>query len=163
MGPRACLNRCRISRYHRESSPGPSNPVTCRYTTLAIMAYGTIRFLFFICLAQEPNAGQGLEVSRLHTMTHHSRYVSSGREVGPSQRPLPGNTHSAHNRHTSMPLKEVEPANLASKRPQTLAPDRSATETDGTICCSSYNDANYNTVGVKLSLCYKLFFIQNYF
>ena len=42
-----------------------------------------------------PNAGHGLlilEVSRSHTMTHHSRQDSSGRVISSSQRPLPDNT-----------------------------------------------------------------------
>ena len=50
---------------------------------------------FFFPLVQQPNVGQGrliLHVCRSHTMTHHSRYDSSGRGIGPSQRPLPDNT-----------------------------------------------------------------------
>ena len=44
---------------------------------------------------QQPNAGQGLlifDVSRSYTITHHSRWDSSGRGIGQSQRPLPDNT-----------------------------------------------------------------------
>ena len=33
-----------------------------------------------------------LMIFRLHSVTHHSRYDSSGREIGPSQRPLTDNT-----------------------------------------------------------------------
>ena len=50
--------------------------------------------LFFF-VALRPNVGHGLlilEVSRSHTMTHHSRYHSSGRVISSSQRPLPDNT-----------------------------------------------------------------------
>jgi len=39
--------------------------------------------------------GQGLlnhEVSRSHTVTHHSLYDSPGRVISSSQRPLPYNT-----------------------------------------------------------------------
>ena len=74
-------------------------------------------------------AGHGLlilKASRSHTTTHHSRYRSSGRVIGPSQRPLPDNTH---NRQTSMPPVGFEPTIPASERPQTHALDRAATGT----------------------------------
>jgi hypothetical protein len=44
---------------------------------------------------QKTHGGQGrliIDVSRSHAMTHHSRQDSSGRGIGPSQRPLPDNT-----------------------------------------------------------------------
>ena len=51
----------------------------------------------FLCLflARQPQVGQGLhihEVSRSHTMTHHTRQDSSGRVISSSQRPLHDNT-----------------------------------------------------------------------
>jgi hypothetical protein len=52
----------------------------------------------YVCLfvlAQQPTVCQGLlihEVSRSYPTTHHSRLVSSGRVISPSQRPLPNNT-----------------------------------------------------------------------
>jgi hypothetical protein len=51
-----------------------------------------------------------------HTMTHHSRYESSGRVISLTQRPLPDNTH---NRQASMPSAGFEPAVPASERPET--------------------------------------------
>ena len=45
--------------------------------------------------AQQPPVGHGLlklMVSLSHKTTHHSRYDSSGRVIGSSQRPLPDNT-----------------------------------------------------------------------
>jgi hypothetical protein len=48
-------------------------------------------------LAQQPNAGQGrliFEVPRSHWVTQHSRYDSSGRVIGPSQRTSPNTQHS---------------------------------------------------------------------
>ena len=53
------------------------------------------KILSFFFVVLQPNAGHGLlilEVSRSHTMTHHSRQDSSGRVISPSQRPLPDNT-----------------------------------------------------------------------
>ena len=49
---------------------------------------------FFLSLL--PNAGHGLlilEVSRSHTITHHSRQDSSAQVIDPSERPLPNKTH----------------------------------------------------------------------
>ena len=46
-------------------------------------------------LAKQPNAGRGhimLEISRSHTITHHSRKDSSGRGIGLSRIPLPDDT-----------------------------------------------------------------------
>ena len=79
-------------------------------------------------LAQQPNAGQGrhiLEVSRSHTMTHDSRYDSSGRGSGSLQRPIIENTQ--HSQKSSMPPAGFEPSIPASEQLQTLAIDRSAT------------------------------------
>ena len=52
-----------------------------------------------------PNAGHGLirEVSRLHTLTHHSRWDSSGRVISPSQRSLPDNTQ--HSKQTDIHVR----------------------------------------------------------
>ena len=57
-------------------------------------------------LAQQPNAGQGrrvLEVSRSHTVTHHSRWDSSRQVIGPSQRPLPDNTQHSQETYIHAP------------------------------------------------------------
>jgi hypothetical protein len=58
-----------------------------------------IKVLLFSVTQQQPNAAQGhliLEVSESHKMTQQSRQDSSGRVIGPSQRPLPDNTHNIH-------------------------------------------------------------------
>jgi hypothetical protein len=50
---------------------------------------------FFFSLAELPNLGQGhliLELSRSHTVTHHSLWDSPGRGIGPSHRPQLENT-----------------------------------------------------------------------
>ena len=56
-------------------------------------------------LVQQPNPGQGrltLEVSRTHKVTQLSRYDSSGRVIGRSQRLLPHNgQHLQQTRHPS--------------------------------------------------------------
>ena len=54
----------------------------------------------FVCffMAQKPPVGQGLlihEVSMSHTTTRHIRYISSGRVIRASQRPLPDNTQQS--------------------------------------------------------------------
>ena len=74
--------------------------------------------------------GQGLlihEVFRSRTTTHHSRYNSSGRVIGSSQRPLPDNTQ--YWRQTSMPRVGFEPTISAGERPQTCTLDRAVTGT----------------------------------
>jgi hypothetical protein len=43
------------------------------------------------------------EVSRSHTVTHHHRYDSSDRGIGPSQRPLPENTQHSQKTDTHAP------------------------------------------------------------
>ena len=40
------------------------------------------------------------EVSGPHTPTHHSRWYASGRGIGPSQRPVPGNTQHSQETDT---------------------------------------------------------------
>jgi hypothetical protein len=68
----------------------------------------------------------GVEVVYFHLITlrhtYHSRYDSSGRGIGPSQRPLPDNTN-AHKRQTYMPLVGFEPMIPLSARPQTYVLD----------------------------------------
>jgi len=57
----------------------------------------------FFSVALRPIAGHGLlilEVSRSHTVTHHSRWGSSGRLISSSQRPLPDNTQ--HSQQTNI-------------------------------------------------------------
>jgi hypothetical protein len=64
-----------------------------------------------------------------HTHTD-TRQDSSGRVINPSQRPLPtqDNTIYKDNRKISMPRAGFEPANPATKRPQTYALDRAVTQ-----------------------------------
>ena len=92
-------------------------------------------------MALRPNAVKGLlslEVSRSHTTTHYRRYDSSGRVIGPSQRPLLDNTQ--HSGHTYMPPVGFEPTVSAGEQPQTCALDRAATGTGILInCLYEYN------------------------
>ena len=62
---------------------------------------------------------------RYHTQTHHSRNDYSGRTIGPSQSPLPDNTH--HKKQTSLPSAGFEPTTPTIEWPQTHALDRTAT------------------------------------
>jgi hypothetical protein len=80
------------------------------------------RTFFFLSLAQQPNAGQGcliLEVSRSHTMTHHIWQDSSGRGIGPSQKPLPDSIQ--HSQETDI-----------------LAPDGISLSVSLSLCTLSY-------------------------
>jgi hypothetical protein len=52
---------------------------------------------------------------------------SPGRVTGPSQRPLPANTHSTHKTQTAMTQVGFKPSIPASELPQTHALDRAAT------------------------------------
>jgi hypothetical protein len=61
-----------------------------------------------------------------YSYTHHSWQDSSGRGIGPSQRPLPDNTNN-HKRQKSIPPVGFEPTIPANARPQTYALDRAAT------------------------------------
>jgi hypothetical protein len=66
-------------------------------------AWLKVFFIIIIFPTQQINMDQDrliLEVCRSHTITHHSRYDSSGRGIGPSQRPLPDNTQNTRKRHT---------------------------------------------------------------
>jgi hypothetical protein len=58
-------------------------------------------------VALRPNAGHGLlilEVSTSHTTTHHSRWVSSGRVISSSQRPLSDNTQYSQQTNIHAPI-----------------------------------------------------------
>ena len=95
--------------------------------TCALSRLGYHMNSFF--MAQQPLAGQGLiTVEVLRSQTHHIRYVSSGRVIGPSQRPLPDNTQHLQQK-TLIPPGWFEPATPASERQQTHALDRAATGT----------------------------------
>ena len=100
---------------------------------LLALTSSSLRTYFFLGGCNSPPAGQGLlihEVSRSHTTTHHTRYDSSGRMIGPTQRPLPGNTYThTHTKQTSMPPVGFEPTTSAGEQPQTYAFDRAATGT----------------------------------
>jgi hypothetical protein len=79
-----------------------------------------------------PSSTYSQQVSRLyictwsHSDTHHSRYESSGRGIGSSQRPLPDNTNTVQDKHPC-PQVGFKPTIPASARPQTYALDCAAT------------------------------------
>jgi hypothetical protein len=82
-----------------------------------------------LCVALQPNADQGRlisEVSKPYTVTHHSRYFSSGRGIGPSWRSLPSNTQQSQETDIYAPAG-FDPAISASEQPKTLALGHSAT------------------------------------
>jgi hypothetical protein len=80
-------------------------------------------------MALLPNAGYRLfihEVSRSHTQTHHSRDSSSGRVIGPTQRPLLDNTHHSQETDIFAPAG-LEPTISVVEGQQTYALERAAT------------------------------------
>jgi len=88
-----------------------------------------VLLLRFVCLflARQPPVGQSLlihEVSRSHTMTHHSPLD----EWSARRRDLYLTTHNTHKRQTSMPSVGFEPTIWVGERPQTYTLDRAATE-----------------------------------
>jgi len=92
------------------------------------VSYTTNMYTKSLFLAQQPPVGQDLlihEVSRSHTMIHHSRHESTGGVKSSSQRPLPDNTQ--HSRQTSMPLVGFEPTISAGEWLQTYTLDCPAT------------------------------------
>jgi len=81
---------------------------TKHYATMKLHAtpYPKLPIIIFP-VALRPNAGHSLlipEVSWSHTTTHHSRYDSSGRVIGSSQRPLPDNTK--HSQQTNIRVSD---------------------------------------------------------
>jgi hypothetical protein len=88
--------------YARGWTDWEPNPVIVRlqneFIRLRIAVFDTIIRHFFLPLAQQPHAGQGRLIrkfSRSHSVAQHSRYDSSGRGIGPSQRPPSENTQLA--------------------------------------------------------------------
>ena len=78
---------------------------------------------FFFPVALRPNAVHGLlnlEVSRSHTAMHHSRLDSSGRVIGPTQRPLPDNTQHSQQTDIHVPggIRTRNPSKRAAADPR---------------------------------------------
>jgi hypothetical protein len=88
----------------------------------------------FFSVALRPNAGHGLHIIKVsisRTTTLHTRLDSSGRVIGPSQRPVPAqNTQQSQQTNIRAPLARFEPTIPGSERPQTRAFDRVATGID---------------------------------
>ena len=70
---------------------------------------------YFFPVALQPDADHGLlslEVSRSHKMTHQSRYDSSGRVIGSSQRSLHDNTQRSKQTNVYAPPGGIRTHNL---------------------------------------------------
>ena len=97
--------------------------------TLNLITDQSIFTWAFSPMAQQPQCAKASSLSRLHcrTQTHHTRYDSSGRVIGPTQRPLPDNTqHSQHTDiHAPGGIWTWNPS--ASEMPQTHPLDSAAT------------------------------------
>ena len=74
-------------------------------------------FIFYHC-ATIPS-GPGPPHDRYQA--HRNRYVSSGRVISPTQRPLLHNTHHSQETGFNVPLAIFEPAIPVRERPQTHA------------------------------------------
>jgi hypothetical protein len=95
-----------------------------------LSSLNNIYFSVSLSVAQQLISGLGcliVELTRSHTIRYtHTRYDSK-QVISSSQRPLPTQTNNKHNRRTSMPSAEFEPAIPAIKRPQIYVLDRTAT------------------------------------
>jgi hypothetical protein len=79
-------------------------------------------YWYIFSVVQQPAVGQRLlivEASRSHSDTHHSRWDSSGRVIGPTQRPLPDDTqHSQEtNIHTPGGIRTQNSSKQAAEDP----------------------------------------------
>ena len=89
---------------------------------VAISSQVCFPFFFFLLLAQQPPSSPTVdhdllihEVSRSHTLTHHSR--TSLDEWSARVRDLYLTTHNIHNRQTFMSSVGFEPTNSSGERP----------------------------------------------
>jgi hypothetical protein len=74
----------------------------------------------FVFIARQHYWAQAsLSKFRDHTQTLHTRWDSSTRVIGLSQRPLTDNTHNTHKIHTSIPPGEIRTRNPRKRAPQT--------------------------------------------
>ena len=130
--------RCRCRYLHNKQHRRTTRPSAGLELATAVIRPSQTKVFYSVAIGsggnftysspeQLSNLRQGrliIQVSISHTMTHHTRKDSPGRTIGPSQRPLPENTHP-HKRQTSVPPTGFKPAIPVSVRPQTLALDRS--------------------------------------
>jgi hypothetical protein len=102
-----------------------SNIIDVNKSTLCtLIVYHNYPIFFMAQLSFWAKASSFLNF-RYHTQTHHNRNDSSGRVIGPSQRPLSANTQQSQERDVPSPVR-FEPAIPARERPQTHALYRAA-------------------------------------
>jgi hypothetical protein len=91
----------------------------------------SIVFFFFFFFSPAPFCLTVVRCREVIAFDHTQRHTTVGRtpldEGSARRRDLYLTTHNTHNKQTSMPPEEFEPAVSAGDRPQTLAIDRSAT------------------------------------
>jgi hypothetical protein len=90
--------------------------------------------------ATAPQGGRAPSLSRIHnhTQTHHTQYYSSGRVIGPSQRPLPENTQ--HPKETDIHAADGIRTHNLSRRVPTDPHLRQRGHWDRLIYCLSYKN-----------------------
>jgi hypothetical protein len=100
-------------------------------------------FYFIFFAARHPQWAHTSSLSRLddHTREHHTRYDSSGRVIGPSQRPLPDNTQHSQETDVYAPdgIRTHYPNKLAAAGPRLWPRDHWDLEifnTESNLSCS---------------------------
>jgi hypothetical protein len=89
---------------------------TCRFRSFKVGCVCFQTHDFFPSVALRPSSGPPLTGLRDHTYwTHHTRYDSSGRGIGPAQRPVPDNTQ--HSQETDVHVPGGVRTYNTSKRP----------------------------------------------
>ena len=92
--------------------------------------------LIYFSMAQQPLVSQGLLIVE-NSLSISARHTTVSRspldELSARRKDLYLTTHNTHNRQTSMPLAEFEPAIPSSELPQTHALDRAANGTGDVI------------------------------
>jgi hypothetical protein len=94
---------------------GNNHPATRPQATLGVYSFFLILSSFNLLIVRV----EGYCFTRLHSSTRHTQYDSSGRGIGPSQRPLPDNTKQSQQTdiHTPSRIRNRGPEDSSRLRP----------------------------------------------
>jgi hypothetical protein len=84
--------------YSRRTEPPPPSQITLSRTT-----FHTWNALYLVLPSYAYFSQQVLRVLYVHLITHNTQWDSSGRGIGPSQRPLPDNTNAVQETNIHAP------------------------------------------------------------